>query len=212
MFPCFFQLFQAACILCLLAPSSHHFNFLFPWSQPLLLTLTLLLPSYMDTWDYIEPNRKIQDSLSISKSFITSSKSLLPYKVTFTGSGGQDMDIWDGGQKQSSNHVSSVWGLTIKLHGEVREQEIRKPTGIWDTTQIPGYRAGLSTTGVFCLRPQTYADIMTVSPSSFFLLITSASLTVQVTQTPSCRRSSFSAKLFYQDISLAAVQPIKDNF
>lgn len=69
-------------------PSSHHFNFLFPWSQPLLLTLTLLLPSYMDTWDYTEPNWKIQDSLSISKSFITSSKSLLPYKVTFTGSGG----------------------------------------------------------------------------------------------------------------------------
>lgn len=49
----------------------------------------------------------------------------------------------------------------------------RKPTGIWDTTQIPGYLAGLSEAGIFCLRLWTPTCITTASTSSFFWLITS---------------------------------------
>ena len=73
-------------------PSLAPFLPLLPLSLILLLTLISCLALTLDPWGYIG---QIHDNLSISKSLITSVKSLLPYEVIFKGSRDQDVtSLW----------------------------------------------------------------------------------------------------------------------
>lgn len=62
---------------------SHHSNLCF-CCHISFSDSTLLTPSYKDPCDCVGPVQVIQDSLLISKSLITSAKSLLPSKVAVT--------------------------------------------------------------------------------------------------------------------------------
>ena len=67
-------------------------------------SLTLLPSPYKDPCDYLSPILLIQGNLTILRSLITSVKSPLQHKVTFTGSGDEDTDIF-GRSQYSANHT-----------------------------------------------------------------------------------------------------------
>ena len=101
LFPPFSQLLEVPAFLSQGIPGSPPSTTLFSVSvvpPPSLMLPPPISPSFMGLCDYIRPTWMIQDNLPTSKSLITSSKSLLPCKVTYLQVLGLRYEhLWEGG-------------------------------------------------------------------------------------------------------------------